>query len=416
MRYIMHLSLTARMRRELYVTPSPGSSVVRTIDNGRAAEQKSKNLCPVIAYITQGRQRIVTAERTKRTVYRPFVRPLVATIYNGLWPEQFRKIILAADGIADTIYEPSGMFSGGIVPGSVRYISEGITMETNERNPLQWSDATAAAMLRIVAAYVRKWSGDDSPTTLSPDERDETRSRIIMDIMTGTVPDGITPLHYVFKVCRRWRVRGWNGDTETDRIRKRAERAAVRKSLRDPGSRESEEGRNKSPFRGVSDDARQPRPDRILEAIETATMEGLRYVSDRQRKARRRPVKGKPERTRYRVAIVGRIGRPMAGYAPNGRTLWWPGSGTRIAFEPLPPTREVGPRGRPHVPYVGTVGHRAIGKAKTAAVGEDAIGTAAATMAILGRTERRRFIPTPPPTRGIPAMAGDGSAIRTAKG
>jgi hypothetical protein len=308
------------------------------------------------------------------------------------------------------------MFSGGIVPGSVRYISEGITMETNERNPLQWSDATAAATLRIVAAYVRKWSGDDSPHTLSPEEREEITSRIIMDVMTGTIPAEIAPLHYVFRTCRRWRVKGWNGDTETDRIRKRAERAAARKSLRDPGSRESEEGRNKSPFRGVSDDARQPRPDRILEAIETATMEGLRYVSDRQRKARRRPVKGKPEATRYRVAIVGRIGRPMAGYAPNGRTLWWPGSGTRIAFEPLPPTREVGQRGRPHVPYVGTVGHRAIGKAKTPAVGADAIGTAAATMAILGRAERRRFIPTPPPTRGVPAMAGDGSAIRTAKG
>ncbi len=287
-------------------------------------------------------------------------------------------------------------------------------METNERNPLQWSDATAAAMLRIVAAYVRKWSGDDSPKTLSPDERDETRSRIIMDIMTGTVPDGITPLHYVFRVCRQWRMRGWSGDTETDRLRKRAERAAARKAARDPGSRESEEGRNKSPFRGVSDDARQPRPDRILEAIETATREGLRYVSDRQRKARRRPVKGKPERTRYRVVVVGTLGRGFAGLAPrSGRPLYWPGSGTRIAFEPLPPTMEVGPRGRPHVPYVGTVANRAIGKAKTAALGEDDIGTAAARMAILGRTRRRGFIPPTVPTRGVPAAAGDGSAVRT---
>jgi hypothetical protein len=289
-------------------------------------------------------------------------------------------------------------------------------METNERNPLQWSDATAAATLRIVAAYVRKWSGPDSPDTLSPDEREEVVSRIIFDVMEGgDVPDDIAPLHHVFRTCRRWRVRGWNGNTAYDHRERRAALRAARAAERDPGSRESEEGRNKSPFRGVSDDARQPRPDRILEAIETATREGLRYVSDRQRKARRRPVKGKPEATRYRIAIVGHVGRPMAGYSPTGRALYWPGSATRIAFEPLPPTREVGPRGKPHVPYVGTVGHRAIGKAKTAAVGEDAIGTAAATMAILGRTERRRFIPTPPPTRGVPAMIGDGSAIRTAK-
>jgi hypothetical protein len=334
-------------------------------------------------------------------------------IYDGLRAEQFRKIILAADGIADTIYEPLGMFPGGIVTGSVRYILEGTTMETNERNPLKWSNDTAAAALRIVASYVRKWSGTDSPHTLSPEEREEITSRIVMDVMTGTIPAEIAPLHYVFRTCRRWRVKGWNGDTETDRIRKRAERAAAKKSLRDPGSSESEESRNKSPFRGVSDDARQPRPDRILEAIETATLEGLRYVSDRQRKARRRPVKGRPERTRYRVTIVGTVGRPMAGRAPNGRPLYWPGSATRVAYEPLPPTMEVDRQGRPHVPYVGTVENRKIGKAKTAALGKDDIGTAAAAMAILGRTECRRFNRPDVPTSGVPAMAGDGTAVRT---
>lgn len=286
-------------------------------------------------------------------------------------------------------------------------------METNERNPLKWSNDTAAAMLRIVQGYTFKWSTELTLSPLSPEGRDETASRIMFDVMTGTVPDGITPLHYVFRTCRRWRLRGWAGDTETDRIRKRAERAAAKKGLRDPGSRESEEERNKSPFRGVSDDAKQPRPDRILEAIESATMAGLHYVSDRQRKARRRPVKGRPERTRYRVTIVGTVGRPIAGHAPNGRPLYWPGSATRIAYEPLPPTMEVDRQGRPHVAYVGTVANRSIGKAKTAALGTDEVGTAAARMAILGRTDRRRFNRPPLPAAGVPAAAGDGTAVRT---
>jgi hypothetical protein len=288
----------------------------------------------------------------------------------------------------------------------------GITMETNERNPLKWPDDTATAALRIVRGYVGKWSAPDSPASLSPADRDEISGRIIFDVITGTIPAEITPLHYIFRTCRRWRVRGWAGDTETDRIRKRGERAAVRKNLRDPGSRESEEGRNKSPFRGVSDDARQPRPDRILEAIETATREGLRYVSDRQRKARRRPVKGRPEPTRYRVVVVGTMGRPMAGRAPNGRPLYWPGSATRIAYIPLPPTMETGPRGKPHVPYTGTVPNRAIGKSRTAAIGQDAIGTAAARMAILGRDTRRQFNPPPAPAAGCPATPGDGTEWR----
>jgi hypothetical protein len=287
-------------------------------------------------------------------------------------------------------------------------------MDTNERNPLKWSDDTAAAMLAIIGGYVHKWSGPDSLATLSPAERDEIKSRIAFDVMTeGSVPDGMTSLHYVFRACRRWRVRGWNGNTALDQRDRRAALRLARAAERDPGSRESEEGRNKSPFRGVSDDAKQPRPDRILEAIESATTAGLHYVSDRQRKARRRPVKGRPERTRYRVSIVGSVGRPVAGYAPNGRPLYWPGSATRIAYEPLPPTMEVDRQGRPHVTHVGTVANRSIGKAKTAALGTDAVGTAAATMAILGRTERRRFNRPPLPAAGVPAAAGDGTAVRT---
>lgn len=284
-------------------------------------------------------------------------------------------------------------------------------METNERNPLRWSDATASAAMKIVAAYVRKWSGTDSPDTLSPEERDEIRSRIVFDIMEGgNVPEGITPLHHVFRVCRRWRVRGWNGNTAHDHRERRAAGRAARAAERDPGSRESEESRNKSPFRGMSDDARQPTPLAVLIAVETATREGLRYVSDRQRKARRRPVKGYAKMT-YKARPTGFAGR-FAGRGASGRLLYYPGARTLICWEPVQPERETGRGGKPHVPHVGTVANRQIGKVKTAAIGRDAVGQAMARMAILGRTPRLRFIPAAPPASGVPAMPGDGTEFR----
>lgn len=283
-------------------------------------------------------------------------------------------------------------------------------METNERNPLKWPGLFCSAILRIVAAYVRKWSGNDSPDSLSPEAREEIVSRIVFDIMTsGLVPDGISALHYVFRVCRKWRVRGWAGDIETDRQRKRNERAKARKSLRDPGSAESEEARNKSPFRGCSDDARQPRPDRILEAIEEAEARGLAYVSARQAKARRKPNKAnqRPPR-RYRAIPTGHRGRPRAGFSPTGRPLYFPGAATLIRWEPIPETEPAGEYDRktrtyrPYVSHRGTIANRAIGKRRTPATGRDAVGHAMAVMAVLGRTPRRKFIPATPPTAGIP--------------
>jgi hypothetical protein len=288
--------------------------------------------------------------------------------------------------------------------------------------PAQWGDEFWSNVLRILAAYIYKWSGPDSPAELSPEARDELRSRMLLDLMTGD-PGELEPMHYVFRTARRWRVRGWAGDTETDRDRKRTERAAARKGLRDPGSRESEEGRNKSPYRGVSDDARQPRPDAILAAIETAEREGLRYVSDRQRKARRRPVKGNPGPVRYRCRAVGHVGRPRYGFGRlTGKPLYFPGAATRIAFEALPPEVERGEYDkkkrtyRPYVSHVGTVGNRAIGKAKTDPLGGDPVGHAMAAMAILGRTPRRRFVPPVPPVVGCPASPGDGTEWRAVRG
>jgi len=286
-------------------------------------------------------------------------------------------------------------------------------IETNERNPLLWSDATWAIILRILASYIYKWSGKDSPRELSPEERDEIRSRIVMDICTGD-PGELTPVHYMFRIARKWRMRDWNGDTETDRIRKRAERARARTAERDPGSRESEENRNKSPFRGMSDDSRQPTPLAILVAVETATREGLRYISDRQRKARRKPVKGHSKPT-YKARPTGFAGKPRVGFSPSGRPLYYPGARTLVTWETVAPEIETGPRGKPHVPYVGTLGHRAIGKVKAPAIGAGEVGDAMARMAILGRTERKRFNRPIPPTTGIPAMVGDGTEFRPAR-
>jgi len=288
--------------------------------------------------------------------------------------------------------------------------------------PTTWGDEFWTNALRILGAYVYKWSGPDSPAELSPEAREEIVARIVMDALTGDAGE-LAPMHYIFRTARRWRMRNWAGDTETDRDRKRSERAAARRSLRDPGSRESEEWRNKSPFRGVSDDARQPRPDAILAAIETAERDGLRYISDRQRKARRRPVKGKPGPVKYRCRSVGHVGRPRYGFGRiTGRPLYFPGSATRIVFDPLPPEVERGEYDkrtrayRPHVSHVGTVAHRAIGKKRTDALGGDAVGHAMATMAILGRTPRRRFVPPVPPVAGCPAAEGDRTAIRPVRG
>lgn len=276
-------------------------------------------------------------------------------------------------------------------------------METNERNPLKWSAVFCSLLLRIVAAYIRKWSGGDSPTTLSPEARDEIRSRIIMDLMTGgEVPEGISPLHHVFRTCRRWRVRGWAGDTESHRELVRASRAAARKALRDPGSAESEEERNKSPFRGCSDDARQPRPERILAAIEEAESRGLAYVSGRQARARRKPQRAhiRPP-SRFRAVPTGRV------IGPAGETI-----ATVFRWEPIPETEPTGPYDRkakrwtPYVAYKGSIPNRSIGYNRTPATGTDPVGHAMAAMAVLGRDARRHFTPSPLPAAGIPQPEG----------
>lgn len=297
--------------------------------------------------------------------------------------------------------------------------------------PANWPETLWTQILAILAAYIYKWSGEDSLAPLSPEARDEIRSRIMLDILTGTPPEGIAPLHYVFRVARQWRVRGWNGDCELNRQRMRAERNAARKALRDPGSMESEEGRNKSPFAGMSDDARQPTPLAQLIAVEEFTRAGLWHTSDRQRKARRKPVKGTPAPVAYRCTVTGFAGKPRAGWGKGGRPLYFTGARTLIAWVPVgPPAEERGaydPKTRTYRPYVshtGTVANRAIGKVRSPAIGRDPVGLAMARMAIVGRDARRHFTPAPMPamltTEGLvsrkPAGRADGMTETTEPG
>lgn len=282
-------------------------------------------------------------------------------------------------------------------------------METNERNPAKWSDAFWRSAMGIIKAYVRKWSGDDAPAPLNSEAREEIASRIYFDILTGEeLPEGMTPMHHIFRVCRRWRIKAWAGDCELDRERKRSAARRYRDALANPGSEASEQKRNKSPYRGCSDDARQPNPLAVLMAIETATLDGLRYVSARQAKRRRRAVKGRRVIRRY-CRPTG-LTRP-AVLLPSGRLTYWPGTATRLEWH-SEVVAECGPFGRPHVSHVGTIPNRAIGKKATARLGSDAIGQAMARMAIVGREETRRFVPAQTPTRGIPAQSGDGTEWR----
>ena len=287
----------------------------------------------------------------------------------------------------------------------------------NDSNPLAWDETTAGSVLKIVGCYVTKHSQPDCPAPLSPEARGEIQSRVMFDLMTGgDIPDDIPLLRHVFRRCRLWRMRGWNGDCELDRDRQRAARARERNEEQTPGTEAYNRSIGKDSYRGYSDDSRQPTPLAQLIAIETATMEGLRYVSDRQRKARRRAVKG--NRIVKVTAVPGEIVGRMAIVA-SGRVLWFPGAFQRFTYR----EEVVGERGRwnigkrafePFTGHTGTVPNRAIGKSRTDAVGTDAVGVAMATMAILGRTRRKAFRPATLPMAGVPATAGDGTEWRAA--
>lgn len=282
-------------------------------------------------------------------------------------------------------------------------------MTTNERTPARWDNATAANVLHAIRGYVGKYSTKDDPHPLNPEAREEVAARIVFDLMTGEdIPADIPLLRHVFRRCRLWRIRGWAGDCELDRDRKRASAARERENRRTPGTADFERARNKDEYRGASADSRQPTPLAQLVAIESATLDGLRYVSDRQAKQRRRAVKH--SRRRIVRTVPGPVVGPVVIDPDTGS--WTFGTGARqcVTF-----TREDGgpvngKKGRSHL---GTIANRAIGKKKADALGTDPVGVAMARMAILGVTPRARFSPAPLPTTGVPATPGDGTEWRT---
>ena len=252
-----------------------------------------------------------------------------------------------------------------------------MNLETMEfRNPAQWPEWLADMSMSLIRRYVYRWSNREAPKELSPEARDEIASRIIFDIMTaGEIPDGMTVRHYVFSVCRRWRIRNWNGDCELDAARKRRERGLMTGRV----------GRNDEPYSGASIDARMNSPFQILSALEIATGElilspkaietresrgqcefirgGLYAVSDRQAKNRRKAVK-----SRCRIVTVCEIESRA-----EDRTY--------ITFRKirLATTR-----------HIGTIANRDIGKVRLSVSGEDARET-------LVRDPHGRFIPAPIP-------------------
>lgn len=250
-----------------------------------------------------------------------------------------------------------------------------MNLETMEfRNPAKWPEWLAAMVMSLIRRYIYRWSNGEAPAELSPEAREEIAARVVFDIMTGgDIPDGMTVRHYVFSVCRRWRIRNWNGDCELDAARKRKERA-------------KQTGRTDSPFSGASADCRTNSPFQILSTLEIATGElilskaavefrnargqcefirgGVYAVSDRQAKNRRKAVK-----SRCRIVTVCEI----ESRAPDR---------TYITFRKirLATTR-----------HIGTIANRDIGKVRLSINGEDARAT-------LHRDSRGRFIPAPIPS------------------
>ena len=250
-------------------------------------------------------------------------------------------------------------------------------LETMEfRNPARWPEWLADMSMSLIRRYVYRWSNREAPKELSPEARDEIASRIIFDIMTaGEIPDGMTVRHYVFSVCRRWRIRNWNGDCELDAARKRRERGLMTGRV----------GRNDEPYSGASIDARMNSPFQILSALEIATGElilspkaietreargqceyirgGLYAVSDRQAKNRRKAVK-----SRCRIVTVCEI---------ESRAT----DRTYITFRKirLATTR-----------HIGTIANRDIGKVRLSIPSDEARET-------IVRDPHGQFIPAPIP-------------------
>jgi hypothetical protein len=235
-------------------------------------------------------------------------------------------------------------------------------------NPLTISDAVAKQTMLFVRRYVAKHSQPDCQSPLSPDGREEVVARIIYDWQTGDYSDW-TPesdQHAAASHARNWRMRGWYGNT-ADEHRERRKVAKLAKQ-------QQQEGWDATPSTGTSEDSRTPTPLAILIAQEEAER-GLRYVSDRQRKARRKAVRGRNRHQRILV-VEGR-------YETHTAIRW-----EKVTIH--------------GVVYKGTVANRDIGKSRTVPVPADI-----AAWAMMGRDERGRFVSNREPVKANPWSMDD---------
>jgi hypothetical protein len=228
-------------------------------------------------------------------------------------------------------------------------------------NPLTVSDQTAAQILLFVRRYVAKHSQPECQYPLSPDAREEVTAQIVYDWQTADYEEW-TPdndQHAAASHARKWRMRGWHGNT--------ADAQAERRFSAKLAKQRVAEGWTDTPSSGTSEDSRTPTPLALLMAREESDRNGLRYVSDRQRKARRKAVRGRNRLERLLI-VDGR-------YETH----------TAIRFEVV---KVHGVSHKGHTP------NRQIGKSKTVRVPADV-----AAWALQGRDTHGRFtrstIPVP---------------------
>jgi hypothetical protein len=173
-------------------------------------------------------------------------------------------------------------------------------------NNVWLSDDHARQVGEAIDRYLGRHGGMSNPATLLPCDREDMRQTIMADWLGADwtslclthltnmgrhlFPGDGSPMDYHLRgalfMAGRARVRRWHGEDEGTTI----------PSLR---------ARASTDFSGAGMGSRTASPDRILAAVETVTREGVRPVSDRAARARRRLVRTRRSFT-YLISVVGR--------------------------------------------------------------------------------------------------------------